>query len=282
MFDESQIIKLLQQGVDIYKDIDDLTLEMSKLVLKNRYTKDLKYFKYWDDELINLIIADKNIISNFDVIPNFSLDQIIKEILVNPIRLKCFMYIIFDQNIYNKSYDQEYGCIEYIPYNFQTNYMHIDIRTKHLELVRFLRDRNQADFDKLISRYSGYIQYIPEEFQTLSKCKKCVEYNELLLKYCYCIDREMLKSIFKSEQNKKIPKKDRFNFICYFNEDALIRILKVKFDLLRILSQDQQTDKLVSEVLESDGYALQHIVNPTKKHIEIALLQQPKAIKYVK
>lgn len=92
----------------------------------------------------------------------------------------------------------------------------------------------------------------------------------------------MLNYIFKAEYNKQIPKKDRFNFICYFNEDALIRILKVKPDLLRILSTDQQTDKLVSQVLQSDGYALQHIVNPTKEQIEIALLQQPKAIKYVK
>ena len=78
---------------------------------------------------------------------------------------------------------------------------------------------------------------------------------------------------------KNIPKKNRFNFICYFAEDTLIRILKVKADLLRILSTDQQTDKLVSEALQTNGYALQYITNPTKKQIEIALLQQPKAIK---
>jgi hypothetical protein len=92
----------------------------------------------------------------------------------------------------------------------------------------------------------------------------------------------MLISIFKSEYNKNIPKKDRFNFIRYFNEDALIRILKVKSDLLRILSVDKQTDALIKEVLRSNGYALQYVINPTKIQIEIALLQQPKAIKYVK
>jgi hypothetical protein len=92
----------------------------------------------------------------------------------------------------------------------------------------------------------------------------------------------MLNYIFKAEYNKQIPKKDRFNFICYFDEDVLIRILKVKPDLLRILSTDQQTDRLIREVLQSDGYALQHIINPNKEHIKIALLQQPKAIKFVK
>jgi len=92
----------------------------------------------------------------------------------------------------------------------------------------------------------------------------------------------MLNSIFKAEYNRQIPKKNRFNFICYFNEDALIRILKVKSDLLSLLSERQQTDKLVSEVLQINGYALQYVINPTKTQIEIALLQQPKAIKYVK
>lgn len=282
MFNESKIIKLLKQGVDIYKDIDDLTLEMSKLVLQNRYITDLTYFKYWDYELIDMILADKSIISNFDVIPDLSLHQIQKAILIHPLRLKCFTNIIFDQEIYTKAYDQNYKCIEYIPYDFQTDYMHNDIRNNHLEFVRFLRDRNQSDFDELISKYSGYIEYVPEEFQTITMCKECVEYNKSLLKYCYYINNGMLMSIFKAESNKNTPKKDRFDFIYDFNEDALIRILKVKCDLLRILPAHKQTDRLIREVLKTNGYALQHIINPTKEHIEIALLQQPNAIKYVK
>ena len=138
---------MLKQEVNIYEDIDYLTLEMSKLVVKNRYINDLTYFKYWDNEVIDMIIVDKSIISNFDVIPDFSLDQMIKSILINPLRLKCFTNITFDQDLYNKSYDQDYKCIEYILYDFQTDYVHIDIRTNHLEFVRFLRDKNQADFN---------------------------------------------------------------------------------------------------------------------------------------
>jgi hypothetical protein len=153
MFSESEIIKLLKQDVDIYKDIDDLTLEMSKLVLQNKYITDLTYFKHWDDELIDIIVSDKSIVSNFNIIPNLSLHQIEKSIKIHPFRLKCFMDITFDQDLYINSYNQEYKCIEYIPHNFQTDYMHIDIRTKHLEYVRFLRDKNQDDFDKLISRH---------------------------------------------------------------------------------------------------------------------------------
>lgn len=281
-FSEHEIIKLLKQGANIYKYIDDLTLEMSKLVLQNKYSKDLTYFKYWDDELIDMIIADKYIISNFNIIPDLSLNQIIKAILINPLRLKCSTNIIFDKDLYINSYEQDHNCIEYIPYDFQTEYMHTDVRTNHLLCVTFLRDKNQDDFDKLISEYSGNIRYVPEEFQTSEMCIKCVEYYKPSLEYCYYIDNEILISIFKSEDNKNIPKKDRFNFIKHFNEDALIRILKVKIDLLRVLSEDKQTNRLVREILQLDGYGLQYVINPTKEHIEIALLQQPKAIKYVK
>jgi len=282
-FNESEIIELLKEGADIYRNIDDLTLKMSKLVmLNNRYIKDLTYFKYWDNELIDMIINDRDIVSNLNIIPNLSLYQIEKAIRIHPFRLKSFMDITFSQDLYIELYDQEYKCIEYIPHDFQTDHMHKDIRTNHLEFVRFLRDKNQEDFEKLISIRIRYIKYVPEEFQTLEMCRMCVEYDKSLLEYCYCIDKEMLMYIFKAEYNKQIPKKNRFNFIQYFNEDALIRILKIKSDLLCILSINKQTDRLIKEVLQSDGYALQHIINPTKEHIEIALFQQPKAIKYVK
>jgi hypothetical protein len=280
--DESEIIKLLKQGANIYKYIDDLTLEMSKLVLQNKYTKDLTYFKYWDNELIDMIIDDKYITSDFDIIPDLSLNQIIKAISINPLRLKCFKNITFDLDLYVNSYKQDHNCIEYIPYDFQTDYMHKDVRINHLLCVRFLRDKNQDDFNKLIHSHKLNIRYVPEEFQTLEMCKICVEYDKQSLKYCYFIDNEILTSIFKSECNKNNPRKDRFNFIGHFNEDALIRILKVKIDLLGILSVDKQTDRLVREILQSNGYALQYVINPTKENIDIALLQEPKAIKYVK
>jgi acyl carrier protein len=154
--------------------------------------------------------------------------------------------------------------------------------TNILELVMFLRDKNQNDFDLLISRGLCYIRTIPKEFQTLKMSLDCVEYYKPLLECCYCIDLSVLNSIFKSKSNTHIPKKERFNFIINFNEDALIRILKVRSNLLSILPLDKQTDKLIKEVLQSDGYALQYVINPSKEHIEIALDQQPKAIKYVK
>jgi len=285
MFNENEIIGLLKQGANIYGDIDNLTLEMCKLVLQNKYNKyiiDLTYFKYWDNELIEMIIANKSIILNFNIIHDLSLEQIRKAVLINPLRLKYFMNIVFEQTLYIDLYNVDYRCIEYIPYDFQTDHMHTDIRINHLEYIRFLRDKNQIDFDKLIDKYLRYIEYIPKEFQTLEMCKECIQYNKLLLKYCYHIDAEMLDSIFKSDYNRNVPKKDRFNFIRYFDEDALIRILKLKPDLLHLLSQDKQTDRLVTEILQSNGYALQYVINPSKAHIEIALLQQPKAIKYVK
>lgn len=283
MFNEKEIIELLEQGIDIYRDIDDLTLEMSKLIVsKYLYSYDLLiYIKYWDTELIDMIINHKSIVSNFNIIPNLNKDQIEKAILINPLRLQYFTDIIFDKDLYLNAFNKDINCIEYIPDDFQTDYMCTHTRIKDSQLIRFLRDKTQHDFDRLISRCSGNIKYVPKEFQTFEMCKTCIEDSKSYLEYCYCIDENLLTLIFKSKYNINIPKKDRFNFIIYFNEEALIRILKIRPSLLQILPEDKQTDQLIKEILQSNGYALQHVINPTKEHIKIALLHEPKAIKYV-
>jgi len=291
LFDQKEILEIIENNLDrnpgcyIYRDVDDLTLEMCKLIVsqsKYMYSDLLKYIKHWDTELINMIINHKSITSNLEIIPNLSLDQINEAILINPRRLKCFTNIIFDKDIYINLYDKDPECIEFIPYEFQTDHMHSDIRSKHLQFVIFLRDRNQDDFNRLFDRYIGNIRLIPKEFQTLQMTKDCIDYDKYLLKHCYCIDNDILTLIFKSTKNRNVPKKDRFDFIRNFEEDALIRITKIKPSLLKVLSENKQTDRLIKEILQFNGYALQDVINPTKEHIDIALLQEPKAIKYVK
>lgn len=285
IFNEKEIMEFLEQGINIYQDIDDLTLEMSKLVvLKGTCLMNnlLKYIKYWDNDLINMIVNNKYIVSNFNIIPNISLDQIVKAVYINPLRLKYFTDIILDQDVYIKAFDINSKCIEYIPYEFQNDHMYTHLKINDLLSIKFSKDKTQDDFDRLISKYSGHISYVPKEFQTLQMCKKCVEDYNRNLEYCYFVDNEMLNSIFKAKFNIHVPKKDRYNFIVNFNEDALIRIIKVKCSLLRILPEDKQTDRLIREILQFNGYALQHVINPTKEHIDIALLNEPKAIKYVK
>lgn len=288
IFNDKEIIEILEnntQSLYLYKNIDDLTLEMSKLIIsKNKYLDDdiLKYIKYWDKEIIDMIINRKDIVSNLNMIPNLSLDDVNKVIIINPLRLKCYTNIILDKDIYINSYNINPKSIEYIPTQFQTDYMHTDVRNNHLEFIIFLRDRNQNDFDKLFSYNCNYIRIIPEEFQTILMSKECVVHDVLLLNYCYCIDHEILKIIFKFKSNRNIPKKDRFNFIINFEEDALIRIIKAKASILKILPVSKQTDKLIKEILQYNGYALEHVIDPTKEQINLALLQEPKAIKYVK
>src|SRR5277367_3666628 len=107
-------------------------------------------------------------------------------------------------------------------------------------------------FDKMFEESVCNISHIPPEFQTIEMCRKVCEYSHYLLKYCYCIDMDMLNRIFKSMPN--VPKKARFGFINNFDEDALIRLVKIDGRLMANLKKSNMTDKVIRAALESEGY----------------------------
>lgn len=312
MFNEQEIINFLEHNpFDILQHIDNPTYEMYEIALSKRgrlikhvmnqtlklcklavknITEDkgtyfshcdfLKHIKFWDDEMIDMIINDKRICDYLDIIPNLSTLTIEKAILINPMRFNCFNNITFSEKLYVKAYNINFECIQFIPENYQIDCICTDIRNNHLKYIQYSRDKNADDFNKLILQSYTNIKLIPEKYQTMEMCKRVVKSDYQYLDKCYCIDKEMLSNIFKSMKN--IQKKDRFNFIISYNEDALIRIIKVDTCLLRTLPQIKQTDKLIKEILNHDGYALQYVISPTQEDIDIALLNQPNAIKYVK
>lgn len=313
MFSEQEIIKFLEHNPHILQSIDNptyemykiamskrgrlithvanQTLELCKLAIKNiieekgtyfNHCDFLKHIKFWDDEMSDMIVNDRRFCDNLDIIPNLSIEKIEKAILINPMRLKCFSNIIFSEEIYVKAYNINFECIKFIPENCQTDDICNDIRNKYLIYIQYSRDKNIDDFNKLISQNYKNIQFIPENYQTIEMCKLVVNQNYSYLNYCYCIDKEMLFNIFKSKYMKETPKKERFDFIIGYDEAALIRIIKVDTRLLRTLPENKQTDNLIKEILKQDGYALQYVISPTQEHFDIALQNQPNAIKYVK
>lgn len=312
IFDDSEIIEFLHNDPFIIEDITDPSDEMIKIAVEKKgrliqhitnqtlelcviavtnivqdpgtyYIHDnfISKIKYWNSDMVDMIINDKRLVKNINVLPNLSASDITKAILINPLRLEFFQTIIFDEELYDKAFNINCKCIKFIPHDFQTDSMHDFIKTNDPSLIQYLKNKTSLDFVNIVAKNYWNIQYVPEEFQTIEMCKTVVKYNYDLLKYCFCINKELLNNIFKS-RDPNIPRKDRFNFIRYYNEDVLIRILKADSSLLRVLSEKEQTDKLVIETLESDGYGLQYVLEPTQEQIDIAVKNQPKAIKYIK
>jgi hypothetical protein len=124
------------------------------------------------------------------------------------------------------------------------------------------------------------IRHIPSEFQTAEMCKIAAAKDVKLIEYCEYIDLEML--LYVHKQCIKLPRKNRFDFIRYFNNDKIVKILKVMPDLLRIIPAYRLNDLMIRSALETDGYVLQYVENQTHEYIEIALRSQPNAKKYIK
>lgn len=121
--------------------------------------------------------------------------------------------------------------------------------------------------------------YIPAECQSIDMCRKAVEYDHLMLEHCEHIDSEMMHMIFKRQT---IPRKNRFDFIKYYNERLLLKIIKARPSLIEIIPEKKRTDIIIDAALETNGYAIRHIDNPTADQINRALNSHPGAIKYVK
>ena len=124
------------------------------------------------------------------------------------------------------------------------------------------------------------IKYIPNKYQTQEMCKRVASIDVNLIQYCEYIDDDLLKYINKQFIN--LPKKDRFYFINSFNTDTIIKILKKYPYALRVINKKKLTDDMIKIALELNGYLLEYVDNQTKEYIDIAIKNQPKAVKYIK
>jgi hypothetical protein len=280
----------------VLKYIKQQTLELCKIAVKEistgeHYNSDddfIKYITCFDDDIADMAIT-KSIIKGFKYIPPeyITKERIHKALYIDP-------YIIVDipeqfmtQELWTDAFTKKNDVFEKIPTKYITDDMtrHI-MNNKIYKLYKYIPTIDDMCFIDMFKEHVTNIKFIPHDIQTLEMCVTAVRYNMLLLQYCRYMNDDMLTEISKSMEysktNKKniVPKKDRFTFINGFNEDVLIKLVKIRPSLIRNLSKNNLTDTIIREALAQNGYLLQYIEDKKPEYIEIALKNQPNAIKY--
>ncbi|AGC02354.1 hypothetical protein H012_gp095 [Acanthamoeba polyphaga moumouvirus] len=243
----------------------------------------LKKLQYIDDEIIDEIINSKFLLCEYNSIPK---EYLTEERIKNCITKcpECIKHMDeLTQELCDLAFNNNYKTIKYIPHQFQLTYMTNFIKNNDIYyLIPFIKDLDQNYCDNMFNHYWSNIKYIPPEFQTKEMCKKVVKEDYNYLQYCAHIDNNILDEIFMSHQLKNTPKKDRFNFIKYFENDVIVRIIKVRPYIISVLPEEKQSDEIIRTALNANGYTLEYVINKRFEYIELALKNQPKAIKHIK
>ncbi|AVL95197.1 hypothetical protein ma810 [Moumouvirus australiensis] len=242
----------------------------------------LKNLNYIDDEIIDKIIDSKFLSTEFNHIPReYLTEKRIRKCVINcP---ECIKYLDeLTQDLCCLAFDKDFNVIEYIPHEFQTANMTNFIKNNNkYKLIPFIKDLDQNYCDRMFNHYESNLKYIPFKYQTKNMCLKAIERDYDYLQHCGHIDNDILNAVFKSRQLQNTPKKDRFNFIKYFENDVLLRIIKVRPFLISVLPEEKQSDEIIRTALNLNGYALEYVKNKRFEYVELALKNQPKAIKHI-
>lgn len=261
----------------VYIEKELQTMELCKISITEIYTNRRNDFffgknlieclAYFDDEIVDMIIAIKNIVIGFNHIPK--------------------KFITIER--FEKAFETNHDVIELsknLPSEFVTKEMADTVKKHKMQkyyqyIVKYFEKSELKEiFDNMFMIDYRDIRNIPEEFQDYKMCHRASNEDYYLLEFCYHIDKKILSDIFKKMTNT--PKKTRFKFINNFNEDAIIRLITVDERLILALEEGKMTHKLIHEMLKSNGYNLQYVKNQTQEYVKIALSNQPKAEKYVK
>lgn len=266
----------------------DLCKEALNQIINNNhcyiYGNILRNMKCIDDKMIDLIINSRFLLHEFKNIPEKFLNQdIIEKIITKcPMCLKDINDKYLTPELCELAFDRNIESIQYIPHIYQTDQMINKIKFgKYYNLIPYIKNLDQEYCNQMFQDSLQNIKFIPHEYQTKEMCIKTIEYHYTYLKYCGYIDNEILNMIFKSKYMVNIPKKDRFKFILDFDDNIIMRIIKVKPYLLSIIPENRQSDEIVKQALTTNGYSLEYVINKKEEYIKIALENQPKAIKYV-
>lgn len=146
-------------------------------------------------------------------------------------------------------------------------------------------DFNEELTEKLFELNIKTFPFLPDMYKTRDMCLAAVKHNRDYLKYCTFIDEKIMMKVDKSYKKQytiTVPKKERWDFIKYFNEDTLIKIIKLRPLLLQKLPLEKQTDAIIEIALKSDGNSLEYVINKTDYFEQIAVAQEPNAIKYTR
>ncbi|AGF84896.1 hypothetical protein QJ854_gp886 [Moumouvirus goulette] len=259
--------------------VNDICLKSEKYYSDNNILKNLKYI---DEEIVDKIIDSKFLLYEFNYIPKDYLtdERVNKCIIKCP---ECIKYIDnLTQELCSLAFDNNFKVIAYIPHEYQLSYMtnFIKFNNKY-ELIPFIKDLDQNYCDRMFNHSKYNIKYIPPEYQTKIMCQKAIEYDYNFLQYCAHIDNDILNTVFKSRHLENIPRKNRFDFIKYFENNALLKIIKTRPLLISVLPEEKQTDEIIKTALNLNGYSLEYVINKRYEYVQLALKNQPKAIKHV-
>ncbi len=184
----------------------------------------------------------------------------------------------YTQELCDRIFVLNHYQFQYIPAEYQTDAMLAHLKNWNYQLIPYIAKLTPDFCRDVVNKHPDAIEYIPEQYQTPEMCIRAVTNRGYNLKYCHFITDDLITLIFKTTSG---PRKNRFDFLTKYSEADLLRILAVRPNLVRYLTLNQQTDNLIKTVLKLDGYVYQYIHNKTPEYAEIALANQPKAVKYM-
>lgn len=303
LFDHEEIMIMINENPHIIKHIVDPTNDMYDLCAKlDGFT--LKFVPFEKQTLAMCISAVTYIYTNRDkcwfydskdpFVNNIKhFDENIADMIANTHCLAIGLHKIPNNYITKKRFDDAFetnhkviNFIQYYPNNFLTQDIIDKIKFKKIYMayrhIANIIDKHEMKLlvDDMLRENVRNIAHIPMDFQDEKMCESAITYDHRLLEHCYKIDANTLKKIF----NKMVgtPKKTRFNFINEFDEDTIIRLIKIDERLIAHLDRKKMTDGLIRVALAFNGYNLQYVEDQTQEYINIALNNQPKAEKYIK
>lgn len=288
VFTSDELINLIELNPFVIKYISnpspDICIKVIQLIFNDqtKYSGPvLKYLTYINQEMVDQIIQIKFLLDEFNYIPaKYLTDQIIiKAIYTNHNVMKFISEKYLNQTICTDIFNLNVNSFRFIPEKFKTdNMINCIYANKHYHLVEYIESLSQEICDKIFNENPENFCYIPKHFRSKQVSQYIVKINHNLLDDCEHIDDDILSQIFKSQP--KVPKVDRFLFINNLNEETIIKIISIRPSLLRVVSELKQTDKVICTALNSSGYFLEYVINKTDKYIQLAINNEPKAIKY--
>ncbi|AYV76412.1 MAG: hypothetical protein Terrestrivirus6_38 [Terrestrivirus sp.] len=222
----------------------------------------IKHLKIFNDLMIEYIIECKELTIYFCDLPNEykTPGNIQKAIKNNPHVLGTLDKEIQSQQLCDIAYERDIECIQYILPQFQTDDMKNKIiDSRIVKLFKYIKDMTKQQSIKMFSISPGSIEFIEEINQEKYMCIAAVRHDIKLLKFCTIIDKDIIDYVYESQPY--IAKKDRFNFVSDFSEYILIKIVTMRPTILDLLTQEKQTEKIITAALNTNKFAAKYVKN---------------------
>lgn len=255
--DDNTIIEYAKNGNnDILSEISTERLKkMESIIIDNKYHK---LYKYISDKILKKKLLKENFLNgNLYDFPEEYADEDIIAHIINKKIYRMYNYIN-DETIKKKVY--------------QTALLNGDTHSIPEEYI------DNEIIENLLLKKDKYF-VVPKKLQTLDNCVKMVECNFSNITKCYYFNKYILFDLVKKKQ-LQIPRTSRYWFIENMNEEQMIKILEIAPYYIQYTKH--QTKTMIVTALNTSGYVLEYIKEKTPEYIELALKNEPKAIKFSK